>query len=244
MRPKIIAFLTLSLCCLWLHGYSAQGGEDKVDTESVFSKIAWLGHDSFRIETPDGNIIYIDPWKLNKSAAKADVILVTHEHYDHLSVKDIENLQKENTVIITMPLAASNIRKDVKIIKPKEKIGFGWGSVEAVPAYNIKKPFHPKQDGRVGFIITVQGISIYHAGDTDLIPEMNDIKADIALLPVSGTYVMNSREAAEAAKLIKPAIAIPMHYGDPEVAGTAKDAQDFKDLLKGSIDVRILPLSK
>lgn len=223
----------------------AQEGEGNMEIESVLNRITWLGHSSFRIHTSAGEIIYIDPWKINNKI-KADIILVTHEHYDHLSTDDIENLQKQDTVIITIPLCASKLakNKNVRTIKPKEKMEFNWGVVEAVPAYNIKKPFHPKQDGRAGFIITIEGIRIYHAGDTDLIPEMDGIKADIALLPVSGTYVMNSKEAAEAAKIINPAIAVPMHYGDPEVAGTAKDAQDFKHLLKDSIDVRILPISK
>lgn len=209
--------------------------------DTILNKIEWLGHASFKIETPGGNVIYIDPWKLNKRYPKADIILVTHEHYDHLSVADINMLQKENTVVVTIPMCVSKIAGGIKSIRPGERLQIGDAKIEAAPAYNIKKPFHPKADGRAGFIIEIEGVRIYHAGDTDLIQEMKEIKADIALLPVSGTYVMNSEEAAEAARLIKPTIAIPMHYGDPDVAGSLKDAQDFRELLKdSSIDVHIL----
>lgn len=233
-----VCFLLSVLCCLNAH---AQEGEKAMDIKSVLARIEWLGHASFKIETPGGDILYIDPWKLSKKYPEADVILVTHEHYDHLSAADIERLQKENTIVVTIPLCAPKITGKIKTIRPGEGLQLGTIKITAMPAYNIKKPFHPKADGRVGFIIDIESIRIYHAGDTDLIPEMKDIKADIALLPVSGTYVMNSKEAAEAARLIKPTVAVPMHYGDPDVAGTLKDAQDFAEILKGStIDVHIL----
>ncbi len=115
----------------------------------------------------------------------------------------------------------------------------GGFDVIAVASYNIGKQFHLKESGKLGYIVKIDGVSLYHAGDTDLIPEMKNIKADIALLPVSGIYVMTAEEAAQAALLIKPGIAIPMHYG-AGVVGQLSDAQQFEKLLKGKVEVRIL----
>lgn len=198
-------------------------------------KIDWLGHDATRI-TSDNLVIYFDPYKIG-SAPPADIILISHDHYDHLSPVDIEKLLKDDTVIVAPPECTPP--------RPQEKIAAGKKitvrgiEIEAVPAYNIGKDFHPKAAGGLGFILEVEGKRIYHAGDTDLIPEMDDIQCDIALLPVSGTYVMTAGEAAEAARRIKPEKAIPMHYG-AGVVGTVEDAKTFASLLKGSgIDVEI-----
>jgi len=204
----------------------------------MIEKIHWLGHDSFRLE---GEVtVYIDPWKLPPNSPKADIILITHDHYDHCSPEDVVKIQKADTVIVTIPAAARKLKGEVKTIKPGDKITVKGIEIEAVPAYNTNKPFHPKEAGHVGFIVTLGGKRIYHAGDTDFIPEMKGLKVDIALLPVSGTYVMTAEEAAKAADTIKPEVAIPMHYG--EIVGSEKDAEHFKELT--SVQVIILKPSR
>ncbi len=204
----------------------------------MIEKIHWLGHDSFRLE---GEVtVYIDPWKLPPNSPKADIILITHDHYDHCSPEDVVKIQKADTVIVTIPAAARKLKGEVKTVKPGDKITVKGIEIEAVPAYNTNKPFHPKEAGHVGFIVTLGGKRIYHAGDTDFIPEMKGLKVDIALLPVSGTYVMTAEEAAKAADTIKPEVAIPMHYG--EIVGSEKDAEHFKELT--SVQVIILKPSR
>ncbi len=204
----------------------------------MVEKIHWLGHDSFRLE---GEVtVYIDPWKLPPNSPKADIILITHDHYDHCSPEDVAKIQKADTVIVTIPAAARKLKGEVKTVKPGDKITVKGIEIEAVPAYNTDKPFHPKGAGHVGFIVTLGGKRIYHAGDTDFIPEMKGLKVDIALLPVSGTYVMTAEEAAKAADAIKPEVAIPMHYG--EIVGSEKDAERFKELT--SVQVTILKPSR
>ena len=208
-------------------------------------KIKWLGHDSFSLV---GNVtIMVDPFKMAKQE-KADLVLISHNHFDHCSVDDIKNVSTNGTSIV----AAKECIEMIKGFDFKEKIGISPGEektvkgikIKSIPAYNItkinpdtKKPFHPKEDHKVGFLFELNGITIYHAGDTDLIPEMSDLKPDIALLPVSGTYVMTAQEAAKAVEKIKPKIAIPMHYGI--IVGSEKDAIEFKQLVK-SCEVQIL----
>src|SRR5579872_967371 len=208
-------------------------------------KIRWLGHDSFSLA---GNIkIMIDPYKITKQE-KADLILISHNHFDHLRVDDLKNVSTENTSIV----AATECIDMLKGFIFKEKIGISTGQektvqgikIRSIHAYNLdkinpdtKKPFHPKEDNKVGFLFELDGVTIYHTGDTDLIPEMSDLKPDIALVPVSGTYVMTAQEAAKAVEKIKPKIAIPMHYG--VIVGSEKDARDFKHLVK-SCEVQIL----
>ncbi|MDO8740074.1 MAG: MBL fold metallo-hydrolase [Candidatus Woesearchaeota archaeon] len=209
-------------------------------------KIEHLGHAGFKIT--DGDTIYIDPFNVNTDE-KADIILITHEHYDHCSIKDIQKLVKQDTTIVTVADCQSKLStvvsgiKGVKIVRPGAKLTIGNVSIETVPAYNVNKfrapglPFHQNQNEWVGFIVTIKGKRIYHAGDTDLIPEMKNItNIDVALLPVSGTYVMTAEEAAKAAEIINPKIAVPMHYG--AIVGSANDAEKFRQLYKG--DVRIL----
>jgi L-ascorbate metabolism protein UlaG (beta-lactamase superfamily) len=204
----------------------------------MIEKIHWLGHDSFRLE---GEVtVYIDPWKLPPNSPKADIILITHDHYDHCSPEDVAKIQKADTVIVTIPAAARKLKGEVKTVKPGDKITVKGIEIEAVPAYNTDKQFHPKGAGHVGFIVTLGGKRIYHAGDTDFIPEMKGLKVDIALLPVSGTYVMTAEEAAKAADAIKPEVAIPMHYG--EIVGSERDAERFKELT--SVQVTILKPSR
>ncbi len=202
----------------------------------MIENIHWLGHATFKIVTED-KIIYIDPFQLKKKD-QADIILITHEHFDHCSPEDVEKIQKPDTVIVTTSDCALKLSGEIKKVKPGDKINVKGIEIEAVPAYNTNKKFHPKENNWVGYIINIKGTKIYHAGDTDKIPEMKDFKnIDIALLPVSGTYVMTAEEAAEAATIINPKIAVPMHYGS--IVGSEKDAKKFADLLKGKIEVVI-----
>jgi L-ascorbate metabolism protein UlaG (beta-lactamase superfamily) len=177
--------------------------------------ITWLGHDSFRIKAPEG-VIYIDPWKL-RSAQSADLILITHEHHDHFSAEDVKKLLRPDTTIITVATVAKQLKGDVRTVKPGDTLTVKGIRIEAVPAYNPAKQFHPQAAGHVGFIITAGGRRIYHAGDTDVIPEMTHIQTDVALLPVGGKFTMTASEAARAANLIRPKVAVPMprHSGRP-----------------------------
>ena len=204
--------------------------------EEIAQKMVWLGHDGFRIDAE--KTIYFDPYDISPGP-KADLILVSHEHFDHCSPDDVSKIQGSETVIITDKTSAEKLTGDVRIVAPGEVISLGEVKIEAVPSYNNDKDFHPKQKAWLGFIVEVDGVRIYHAGDTDFIPEMKDLKVDIALLPVSGTYVMTAEQAVEAALAIQPKLAIPMHYG--AIVGDDKDALAFKESLKGKIDVLILP---
>ncbi|MGH9354934.1 MAG: MBL fold metallo-hydrolase [Terriglobia bacterium] len=195
------------------------------------------GHDTFRIAGT--KVIYIDPFRL-KSQDKADLVLLSHDHFDHLSREDLEKVCTPETQIIASPLCKDGLKglhvKKTTFLQAGQKVDVDGVEVKAVPAYNTNKfrepgkAFHPKDQAGLGFVIAMDGTSVYHAGDSDFIPEMKSIQCDVALLPVSGTYVMTAEEAAEAAAAIKPRIAIPMHYG--EIVGTDADAQRFKSLAK------------
>ncbi len=196
-------------------------------------KINWFGNSSFSII--NGKTIFIDPYNI-KSSAKADIILITHSHYDHCSTADIDKVSKNGTIIICPASCQSKIARiknkvHIQPIQQGQKLKIQGMLIETAPAYNIKKPFHPKEEGWVGYVIHDEKI-IYHAGDTDFIPEMESLagKIDIALLPVGGNFTMNAREAAEAAKIIKPELAIPMHFGS--IAGKKEDAEEFIRLCK------------
>jgi L-ascorbate metabolism protein UlaG (beta-lactamase superfamily) len=198
------------------------------------AEIFGLGHDAFRLQGE--KTVYIDPWKLPAGAPPADVILVTHEHFDHCSPEDVEKVRTPQTVVAAPAVAAAKLAAPVTIVRPGDRLTLNGVPVEGVPAYNIDKKFHPRQAGHVGYIVTLQGERIYHTGDSDAIPEMDTLQVDIALLPVSGIYVMNADEAAQVAARLHPRLAIPMHYG--VVAGSAADAERFAKL--STVPVRIL----
>ncbi len=204
--------------------------------EKMVQNLNWLGHASFCLKA-GSKTIYFDPYKLSGTPAPADIILVTHDHFDHCSVEDIEKIQTSNTVIVTEPLAAGKLTGSVTSLQPGENHTAQGILIETVPSYNTNKKFHPQDNKWLGFIITVEGVRIYHAGDTDYIPQMKSIETDIALVPVSGTYVMTAEEAVEAAKVLKPKLAVPMHYG-AGVVGTVEDAERFASLLEGS-DIQV-----
>lgn len=199
--------------------------------------IEYLGHSGFVIVCKEGKRIAIDPYNVSDKVDKVDYILITHSHYDHCSIKDIQKLSKDGTIIITPADAQSKITKvenvHMEVIEVGDEMQLGKVRVEAIAAYNVGKDFHPKSEGWLGYILKIDNLVIYHAGDSDLTPEMRRLSGYgkkgnffVVILPVSGTYVMNPVEAVEAASLLNPSLAIPMHYG-AGVVGTVEDAKEF-----------------
>jgi L-ascorbate metabolism protein UlaG (beta-lactamase superfamily) len=199
----------------------------------LLDAITWLGHSGFRVDA-GGAVVYIDPYRV-EDGPKADVILVTHGHYDHFSPLAVEALSDSRTRVVAPAAVAERLGGSVTSIAPGETIDGEVARgvhVAALAAYNTSKrdgsgrPFHPREAGWVGYEVNVRGERLYHAGDTDVIPEMDAVAGvDVALLPVSGTYVMTPPEAAEAARRIQPRVAVPMHWGDH--LGTYDDALAF-----------------
>ena len=212
------------------------------ELSDFLNNIHWLGHASFRIDT-DESVIYLDPWQLS-GGPKADLILITHDHEDHCSPSDISNIQKNDTAIVTIPACKDKLTGQIFTVKPFDHITVKGIQIEAIPAYNINKinengkPFHQRDSGYVGYILLIDGWRIFHAGDTDLIPEFSDITVDIALLPISGKYAMTVEEAGKAIDILKPKIAIPMHVG--RGIGTLQDISQFKNLNPSIVET--LPL--
>jgi L-ascorbate metabolism protein UlaG (beta-lactamase superfamily) len=207
--------------------------------------VEWLGHSAFRIRV-GRSYVYIDPYRVPADSPPADLILVTHGHYDHFSPRDLELLSHRETWMIAPAAVAERATGRVLSLGPGDGLEHelvpGVG-VAAVAAYNTSKRdaegnlFHPREAGWVGFEVNVRGERLYHSGDTDVIPEMDDVAGvDVALLPVSGTYVMTAPEAAEAARRIQPRVAVPMHWGRD--VGSEADAREFAE--KAPVEVRIL----
>lgn len=201
----------------------------------MLSNVKWLGHAALLFRAQ--KTIYIDPFQIKSRPADADLILITHDHYDHFSPVDIDKIRNTNTIIVIPKSSRKSIRGNIQRIEIGEKLVFGEISVEAVAAYNTDKHFHPKSSGNTGYILTLNDIRYYHAGDTDIIPEMNNLDVDVAFLPVGGTFTMNPEEAAHATRLINPKIAIPIHYGS--VTGSPGDGIQFQTLCQ--CPVSILP---
>ena len=210
----------------------------------LLEEVEWLGHAGFRIGVGNATI-YIDPYRVTADQPKADLVLITHQHYDHFSIQDLERLRKDDTYVIAPAAVAERLEGNVHAVRPGDVVETGvYGvDVRAVPAYNTSKrdgdgrPFHPREAGCVGYELTVRGERLYHAGDTDVIPEMDwVVGVEVALLPVSGVHVMTALEAAEAARRIQPTVAVPMHWGGH--IGSEQDAQTFADA--APVDVVIM----
>jgi len=197
----------------------------------MLENIAWLGHDAFKIAA--SKIIYLDPFELAGDLEPADVICITHEHHDHCSPDDVAKMRREDTVVVAAESCRGMLDGDVRYVKAGDTVTIGELSIEAIPAYNVNKKFHPREAGGVGYVLTVDGTTIYHAGDSDPIPEMEGLEVDIAMLPVSGVYVATADEAVEAANKIRPKLVIPMHYGS--IVGSRADAERFKELWSGEV---------
>lgn len=192
-------------------------------------EIRWLGHDTFLIS--DGKALITDPFEI-KEKVKADIVLISHNHYDHCSPEDVKKVSHDKTIVVA-PENCSSCLRGIKAIFMREgdEKSIDDIVIKAVPAYNVERSrsrFHPREYGGLGYVVNFSGKKFYFAGDTDLIPEMSGIDVDIAFLPVSGTYVMTAEEAAEATRMMKTKVAIPMHYGS--IVGSRKDAERFKEL--------------
>ena len=208
----------------------------------MLDNIEVLYHSSIRINKE--KIIYIDPFKINKNYNDADIVFITHDHYDHYSEEDIDKVINENTtIIIPEELLTKLLRKGINknaiiTVEPNKNYMVQGIKFETISAYNTNKTFHPKENGWVGYIIIINGIRYYIAGDTDITEENKKVKCDVAFVTVGGTYTMDFKEAAQLINEIKPKIAIPIHYGS--VVGTEQDAIDFVRLLHPEIKGIIL----
>ena len=208
----------------------------------MLENIEVLYHSSIKITKE--KIIYIDPFKINQNYNDADIIFITHDHYDHYSEEDIDKIINEKTtIIIPEELLTKLLRKGINkntiiTVEPNKKYTVQGIKFETIPAYNVNKTFHPKENEWVGYIIEIKGVRYYIAGDTDITEENKKVKCDVAFVPVGGTYTMDFREAAELINEIKPKVAVPIHYGS--VVGTKQDAIDFVKLLHPGINGAIL----
>ena len=214
------------------------------------TSIEWFGHDAFRLHCAE-KVIYIDPFNVSAQSAKANLIFITHEHFDHCSLDDIKKIATLDTTIITITECQSKISKlmfkKFVLVEPNKDYVVDGVQFSTIPAYNLNKfrspnvQFHPKTDNHVGYIITITNKKVYHSGDTDAIPEMLILKnIDVALVPVSGTYALTADEAADAVNIFKPKLAVPMHWGS--IVGSRADAERFKQLCR--VPVQILDAVK
>lgn len=210
--------------------------------ESLLDRITVNTQNSVRIESNIGTI-YIDPLEINEASHDADYILITHDHYDHFSVDDISKLAKDDTILVVPEKMASSAKNlsiqlgNIETVLPKNQYVFAGLKLETIPAYNIIKPFHPKSAGWVGYVLEIDGKRIYIAGDTDATKEAKEVDCDIAIIPIGGTYTMDSKKAAEYINELNPEVVIPVHYGS--IVGSANDATIFKNKVNPSINVAI-----
>ena len=208
----------------------------------MLENVEVLYHSSIRINKE--KTIYIDPFKIDRNYNDADIVFITHDHYDHYSEEDIDKVINENTtIIIPEELLTKLLRKGINknaiiTVEPNKNYMVQGIKFETISAYNTNKTFHPKENGWVGYIITLDDIRYYIAGDTDITEENRRVKCDVAFVPVGGTYTMDFKEAAQLINEIQPKIAVPIHYGS--VVGTKQDATDFIKLLHPSIKGIIL----
>jgi L-ascorbate metabolism protein UlaG (beta-lactamase superfamily) len=209
----------------------------------MLENINVLCHSAIRLEI-DNKIIYIDPYSLTSNANNADLIFITHDHYDHFSIEDIKKVEKSNTIFIIpesmLENAIKNGIKENRIIKIKPNQNYKYENlkIETIPAYNVNKKFHPKENNWVGYLIEYNNVVYYIAGDTDITNENKKVKCDIAFVPIGGTYTMNYKEAAKLINEIKPKFVVPIHYG--KIVGTKQDALNFEKLLNEDIKCKIM----
>jgi L-ascorbate metabolism protein UlaG (beta-lactamase superfamily) len=189
--------------------------------------VCWLGHASFRL-ADENTVVYIDPWQIEDEPHDANVVFVSHDHYDHFSPEDIEKVSGESTTLVAPREVVVKLGSPSGAMTPGDQVPVGDVLIEAVAAYNVGKAFHPKSKQWLGAVVTLAGRRIYYAGDTDLIPEMSELAdVDLALLPVGGTYTLSAEEAAEATRRLAPAAAIGYHWG--EIVGGRDDAETFRE---------------
>lgn len=194
--------------------------------------------------TTNNKIIYFDPFKIKSKYNDADIIFITHNHYDHFSPEDILKVKKDETIIVATKDLYENIielkfnENKIVIVKPNENYNILSFRFNTIPAYNITKPYHPRKNGWVGYVIKIDNEDYYISGDTDMTNESKNVKCDVAFVPIGGTYTMDYKESANLINIIQPKIAIPIHYGD--IVGKKEDAEKFKDLVNNQIRVEII----
>ncbi len=208
----------------------------------MLEKIQVLCHSSIRFDKE--KIIYFDPFKIEKNYNDANYIFITHDHYDHYSEEDIDKVIKEDTILIAPEGLLEKMQKhgyknnNIITVKPNNQYSEKGIKFETMPAYNINKQFHPKENEWVGYVLELNNINYYIAGDTDITEENRKVKCDVAFVPVGGTYTMDYKEAAQLINEIKPKVAVPIHYGS--VVGTKQDAENFIKMLLPIIEGKIL----
>lgn len=200
-----------------------------------------LTHSSIRICSQEGTI-YCDPYQIREKRQDADYIFITHDHYDHFSIEDIQKVCREGTILIVPEKMESKAEKAfagvrVRTVRPGEVYDIEGLKAETIAAYNNRKPFHPKAAGWTGYILNIDGQRIYIAGDTDFTKDMEHVKCDIAIVPIGGIYTMNAKKAAEFINTIRPAAAIPAHYGS--IVGKKEDAEVFAQNVKEPVRVEV-----
>ncbi len=205
----------------------------------MYEEVQVLTHSSIRIA--ENQIVYFDPFHVEGEPHDADIICVTHDHFDHYSPEDLAKVKNATTILVcpkTMEdsLSNSGISEEfTELVAPGDELEINGVRIQAVPAYNVGKQFHPQANQWVGYLVTMNEVTYYIAGDTDINEDVKKVRCDVAMIPVGGTYTMTAEEAAELAEMIHPKAAIPTHYGS--VAGKAEDGQIFADLLKDKINV-------
>lgn len=201
-----------------------------------------LCHSSIKIT--NGKVIYLDPFRIDSNYKDADIIMITHNHYDHYSEQDIQKVRNDNTFFVVPEDLLDNLlnlkipRENIITVQPNKNYTLNEIKIQTIPAYNTNKKFHPKENNWVGYILNINNTRYYIAGDTDITEENSKIDCDIALVPIGGTYTMNYKEASQLINHIKPKIVIPTHYG--EIVGTKKDAVKFSELIDKNIQCEIL----
>lgn len=216
-------YLSLLLTSLILSGFKA------ADPDALVKNITWIENACVKISGTQ--TLYFDPYHISQKDT-ADIILITHDHGDHFSMRDINQIKGENTIIVGPSCVTQSIKQNKRTVQAGDEIQINGIKIQVVPSYNIDKQYHPKDRGYVGYIVTMDSISYYHPGDSDFIPEMKKINADVVFLPVCGTYMMSAEGAVEAANVIQPKVVIPFHWGS--VIGSKADAEKFKSLYAGN----------
>lgn len=192
----------------------------------MIENIAWLGHGGFRIKSQNIPTIYIDPWRTAAGGEKADIILLSHEHLEHCSPGEVNKLRGPDTVVIGSPGVQDVIGDFVITLKPWQSMSHGRVLIRAVPAYEPEGTIHPRSAEGLGFVISANLYDVYYAGDTALIPEMENIGADVAIVPIGGRGVMTPEEAAKAVERTRARWTIPSHWGE-DGSGSLVDLETF-----------------
>lgn len=195
---------------------------------AVLERFTWFRQSAFRWNG-EGLVLYIDPWGTTGDVP-ADVILITHAHFDHFQPEEIARLRRDGTKILAPADVAKELSGDVTVVAPGQSHDVGGLKVQTVPAYNIadeRLEMHPKANKWVGYVLELDGRAYYHAGDTDALPELESLTTDVAMVPIGGTYTMDASEAGGLIRAMSPQLAVPMHFGF--VVGSPSAADRFRE---------------